>query len=554
MQNSEATQQFHKSGNRQASCGFGPWSASLIAATSMVGFASQALGYETSDPVLNLMLEKGMVTESEAAKVQAQVDARRSNPAAIFPDSKWKFNTGIKNMEVFGDLRVRYEDRQAVDPIGGRIDLQRERYAIRFGVRGEALDDVYYGFRLETSSNPRSSWVTMGTSASGTTYQGPFGKSQAGINVGQIYFGWKLEKWLDITAGKMPNPLYTTPMVWSSTINPEGIAEHLKYTVGELELFANFGQFLYQDMNPNSASGGLGFDGIFGQTTRNIFQVAWQGGLLYHFTTNTTAKIGATFYQYFGQEASTYNVQLSPYYGDTYVGEGAYTGPGSENPVNGFSGYGNNGSITSSGPSTGFPNNQVGLNNLEVLEIPFEINFKISKKLDARIFGDFAYNFQGRQRAQAAAAAYAAYLGNPISVSGNSPTPSTITAFSPQSDECKAYQIGLALGSEGSLGLVNGTAAKKHAWEVRTYWQHTEQYALDPNLLDLDVFNVVENIEGIFAAAAFGFTDNLIGTIRYGYAARINNKLGTGGSSGDIPQINPVSQYNLFQVDLTLKF
>ena len=549
MQNSDATLPFHQSDKRPDGHGFCRWLTVIIAAFWMACPASKSLGYETSDPVLNLMLEKGMVTESEAAKVQAQVDARRSNPAAIFPDSKWKFNTGIKNMEVFGDLRVRYEDRQAVDPTGGRIDLQRERYAIRFGVRGEALDDAYYGFRLETSSNPRSSWVTMGTSANGTTYQGPFGKSQAGINVGQIYFGWKLEKWLDITAGKMPNPLYTTPMVWSPTINPEGIAEHLKYTAGELELFANFGQFLYQDLNPNSASGSLGFDGVFGQTTRNIFQVAWQGGLIYHISTNTTAKIGATFYQYFGQEASTANVAIAPYYGDTYVGEGAYTGPGSINPVNGYSGYGFNGAT-----STGFPNNQVGLNNLEVLEIPFEINFKISKKLDARIFGDFAYNFQGRQRAQAAAAAYANYLGNPISVSGNSPTPSTITAFSPQSDECKAYQIGLALGSEGGLGLVNGSMAKRHAWEVRTYWQHTEQYALDPNLLDLDIFNGLANMEGVFAAAAYGFTDNLIGTIRYGYASRINNKLGTGGSSGDIPQINPVSQYNLFQADLTFKF
>ena len=486
-----------------------------------------------------------MITESEATKVQAQLDARRTNPVAVFPESKWKISTGIKNMEIFGDLRLRYEDRLAEDPSGGKIETRRERYAFRVGLRGEALDDFYYGFRLETSQNPRSSFVTLGTSSSGTTYQGPFGKSTGGINIGQIYLGWRPESWVDITMGKMPNPLYTTPMVWSPSINPEGLAEHLKYTVGEVEFFANFGQFLYQDMNPNSASTGLGFGGAGGQSADNIFQLAWQVGLNYHITTNISLKIGGTFYQYRGLVASTYSQAIAPYYGDPYVGEGAYTGSGSANIYNGYSGYGTSG-IFPGHESLGYPNNQVGLNDLEVLEVPFEINFKISK-MDARIFGDAAYNFQGRQRAETAANAYASYLANQV-------TPSTIHAFAPQTKECKAYQIGFALGSEGGLGLVTGTTAKKHAWEARAFWQHTEQYALDPNLLDLDFFNGLENLEGIFGAVAYGFTDNFIGTVRYGYATRINNKLGTGGSSGDIPQINPVSQYDLLQVDLTFKF
>ena len=55
--------------------------------------------------------------------------------------------------------------------------------------------------------------------------------------------------------GKMPNPLYTTTLVWNGNISPEGAAEQFKYTVGPADFFANFGQFLYQDMNPISASG-----------------------------------------------------------------------------------------------------------------------------------------------------------------------------------------------------------------------------------------------------------------------------------------------------------
>src|SRR5208283_4506245 len=102
--------------------------------------------------------------------------------------------------------------------------------------------NFYFGFRLETSSNPRSPWDTFGGSS-----PGPFGKSGNGVAVGQAYIGWRLGDWADITAGKMSNPLYATSMVWDSDLNPEGAAERFKYAVGNAEFFANFGQFLYQD-------------------------------------------------------------------------------------------------------------------------------------------------------------------------------------------------------------------------------------------------------------------------------------------------------------------
>ena len=125
---------------------------------------------------------------------------------------------------------------------------------------------------------------------------------------------------------------------------------------------------------------------------------------------------------------------------------------------------------------------------------------------------------------------------------------------SPQTSDTKAYQVGVAVGNKNSLGMVNGTSSRKHGWEFRTYWQHIEQYALDPNLLDSDFFEGRGNMEGIYAGIAYGITDNVISTFRYGYGRRINSKLGTGGSNQDIPQMNPIEHYNLLQLDLTLKF
>jgi hypothetical protein len=522
----------------------------------------------TTDPLLDLFIKKGFVTQQEAEQVESEAEFNRTNQFANIapPSSQWKTTKGIQKVELFGDIRLRYEDRYEADPVGNSVELQRFRYSVRVGLRGEAFDDFYYGIRLETGANPRSSFVTIGSSAgfganqpNDGTYQGPFGKSNAGINVGQAYMGWRPWDWVDLTVGKMPNPLYTTPMVWSGNINPEGAAEHFKYTVGPADFFATFGQFLYADFNPESASPGLGIGFVpgsssgtgSGQQTKNIFMFAWQGGFNYHVTTNTSAKIAATLYNYLGLQQSSGSGAVSPYFGNPYVGEGAYyyyggaSGiPGPIYPV-GASGY-QPGTVFNQGiyQSDGYPFNQVGLNDLLVLEIPFEFDFKISK-FDSQFFGDVAYNLQGAQRAEAAANAYAQILTTQTA------PPHPLTA---QTQDVKAYQIGFDLASQGGRGLVNGTTSRKNAWEFRTYWQHIEQYALDPNLIDTDFFEGQENLQGVYLALAYSFTDNFIGTFRYGHANRINDLLGTGGSGQDIPQINPIDDYSIYQVDLTFRF
>jgi hypothetical protein len=193
----------------------------------------------------------------------------------------------------------------------------------------------------------------------------------------------------------------------------------------------------------------------------------------------------------------------------------------------------------------------VGLDYLTVLEIPFEVNYHL-KNIDLRAFGDVAYNLQGAQRARAAATAYSAYLKYEAGAPNNYTV--SVKPFAPQTHDNKAYQFGFEAADKGCIGMVNGSASKRFGWDVKTYWQHIEQYSLDPNLLDLDIFAGAENLEGIYAAVAFGLSDNFIATVRYGYASRINHVLGTGGTGTDITQINPINYYNLFQVDLTYKF
>jgi len=501
---------------------------------------------EARDPLLELMIQKGMVTPEEATKVRAEADALLANSGAAFsspPSSKWAMADSMKRLELFGDVRVRYEDRLVEDPKNAEIHLQRARYALRLGLRGEVYDDFYFGLRLETAANPRSPWVTMGTSTSSTSaYQGPFGKSTAGINLGQIYLGGRFGETMEVTIGKMANPLFTTPMVWDSDLAPEGITERFKYKVGQADFFATFGQFLYEDTNPTDTSGGFfGGSNLYpsqnGGSSTPLWLLAWQAGVEYHFTTNVSAKIAPVLYNYAGQGANTSASasQAGPGFNGVFVGQGATNG------VNGVAAYGWSG--YPSGASGGFNANQTGINDLLILEFPWEVNFKI-KKLDARFFGDFAYNMEGSQRADAAYAASNAG-GGFAQVGGVRPIASS------QTHDVHAYLIGFAVGD---LGLVYGAPSKKHDWEARIYWQHIEQYALDPNLLDSDFFEGRGNMEGIYGAFAYAFTGNMVGTLRYGYATRINSKLGTGGSNQDIPQMNPIQSYQIVQADLSLKF
>jgi hypothetical protein len=498
---------------------------------------------QARDPLLDLMIQKGMLTQEEALKVKAEADALRTNTAAQMTppaDSKWKLGKSLKNIELFGDVRVRYEYRDAATPLGDQIDLSRGRFAARVGLRGDVFDDFYFGLRLETSSNPRSPWVTFGSSTvayptSTSTSPAPFGKSSDGVAFGQAYFGWHPGDWIDLTAGKMPNPLYTTPMVWDPDLNPEGLAERFKYPVGQVEFFGNFGQFVYQDNNPSYISGSLApyvASSNRAQTsTDNTFLFAYQGGVSYQFSKTVSAKVGPTLYQYLGLTPTVNGYGI----GDKFVGEGSYGGP-------------NSGTINGLTTQNGIYYNQIGVNNLLVLDFPFELNFKI-KQLNSRVFGDFAYNLQGGQRASEAYNTLATQ--SQIMSPGSQPP---LLAYGPQRNAVKAYQIGFAISNGERLGLVYGSVSKKHTWEFRTYWQHVDQYALDPNLLDSDFFEGRGNVAGIYSAFAYSITDNFIATARYGYASRSNEKLGTGGSNLDIPQINPIQHYNLLQLDLTLRF
>lgn len=344
------------------------------------------------------------------------------------------------------------------------------------------------------------------------------------VYVGQAFLNWHPEAWYEMTVGRMPMPLYTTPMVWDSDINPEGAFEKFKYTVGPVDFFADFGQFVYQD--PGSANRYVSGD---------TFLLAWQAGANVRLNKDVAFKVAPAFYTYTGSGSASSGL------GQTFVGQGSPTGT---NPgVPGGVAYG---ALSAAQAQQAY--NQEGINNLLILEIPAEFDFKLHHTplgdLQGRFFEDFSYNFEGDDRATAA------YKANRPAFPGMS---------GPASGKNFAYQVGFGIGSAGPVygptqGLVYGSTSKKGTWEARVYWQHIEQYALDVNLIDSDFFEGRGNLQGVYSAFSYSITDAIIGTVRYGFAERIDDRLGTGGNNLDIPTINPIKNYNLLQLDLTWRF
>ena len=463
----------------------------------------------------------------------------KSVPIEKSAADKWKLSTSITEMELYGDVRLRYQynggetkDRGPVAAPGPGIagtndwqERERERYRLRLGLRGTLMDDWFFGLRLETNNNARSTNVTFGDDTASNTPGGggPFEKNSDVVYIGQAYGGYKGFPGVTLTAGRMPNPIVNTRMVWDPDINPEGLAEQWKHTFVfgaepppptsfskddykdgkavaaakppepflKLDLFANFGQFVYDDANPENPLGarattsGNGTSQLVPNT--DAFLLAWQVGARFNFPHSFYFQFAPTLYNYTGN-GDTFNIH--------YQGGSPY--------------------LTN---ADSLAQNQTGINSLLVFDMPAEFGWK-AWGLPMRVFGDFATNLEADDRADAA--------GEPG-----------------HGSQRYAWQLGLGIGQ----------LKKKHDWQLNVWYQQIQQYALDPNLIDDDIFNAQENMHGVAAQLAYNFTAAVNLQLTYAHGWQYNGNLGTGGNVGSLTiATNPTTEYNFFTADLNINF
>ena len=79
--------------------------AGAVAAMAAVG---NGLCADASDPLLDALIKKGILTEQEARDIKTEAQTN----AVPMSASKWKLSDSIKSIGLFGDVRFRYEYRR----------------------------------------------------------------------------------------------------------------------------------------------------------------------------------------------------------------------------------------------------------------------------------------------------------------------------------------------------------------------------------------------------------------------------------------------------------
>jgi len=459
-----------------------------------------ALADSTTD-IVDALVSKGVLTEEEGkliskgAKSKSEADAKANK-------SRVKVSDVIDNAEFYGNMRARYEYRDGSGTgatsanNGAQEDIARNRARgkLEFGLKtnsGKWYSDLALSTGTNTTgiSSARSDNFTFG--GGDTNYN-----AKEGIYVKRAMLGWTPNDWLTLEAGRMNNPLYTTPMVWDGDYSVSGFQEKVKFTVGSTEIFGVAGQWANGKWDQITASG----NGQTGGSSAASYLFAFQGGLKTPVTDASSAKIAVTQYVYGGSRG--------------YTGAGVGFVPGIKG-----------------GPAAAATNANA-VNDLSVTEVPAEFNYMTSSSIGFRLYGDYVINTSASGRADHAAANgfYKDYSG-----------------------EDTAWLLGFRVASAKDLKTFEGNKAKAGDWSANLWYQEIGAFAIDPNLNDSDFFDSRLNMKGVVFKGQYNLEDNVMFNLAYGHGSRLNDALATPYTAGNDLTLN-LDSMNLLQLDLTYKF
>lgn len=228
----------------------------IVAGILLAGAAGGVAQAQTSDSLLNKLVEKGVLTTKEAddLKKESTTETRKDwVKGAGMPE--WV--TGVK---LYGDFRGRYEQNTAES--SAYSDRNRFRYRLRLGLTTTMLDDFEVGIRF-ASGNPQfnQGGILVGGSPVTANQDLNSVESRKFLWIDAAYAKWsaiKTEKFtLAGTIGKMDNPFQLSNMVWDYDINPEGAALQAGYNINEQHALKGIAAiYVLDEFNQGNPSGG----------------------------------------------------------------------------------------------------------------------------------------------------------------------------------------------------------------------------------------------------------------------------------------------------------
>ena len=193
-----------------------------------------------------------------------------------------------RRIRLSGDIRLRYEANRFNDSnelfakpsnpgetLNTTVDQSYLKYRVRFGVEARVSDGLDAHLRLATgnTSNPVST---------NSTFSDYLNKDSIVLDL--AYLKWKPLDWVTVYGGRMPNPWFSTDLVWDSDLAFEGLAVTGKRPVsGPWSAFMTAGAFSLQQYD-------LSADGKW--------LVAGQLGLERKDSKGVGARLGAAYYDF----------------------------------------------------------------------------------------------------------------------------------------------------------------------------------------------------------------------------------------------------------------
>jgi hypothetical protein len=589
-----------------------------ITAGFVVACCGQAAAQDASESSRLQKLEQAVSQlQQENQQLKDQIHTEVASELSTMPAGKLDISTPVTSVQLYGELLIRYfmnEGAAAGRDANDTGQRDRLRYRLRLGTNIKVTDGWTMGVVLETNSAARSANVTLGTGGindgnfakgntatttavtsisttssgfvsavtttgatvtgaltttsasvagtkagttvtaltgvtgtkvtaltgvstkSGTALTGASAKTgtvvssanfQDSLFVGQVFLKYQPFDWLTVEAGKFRPNLVSTRMIWDADICPEGIGENFLWHFGgdsgahgvagpagydkdgketkmvtppapgmSFDLFANFAQYVYDDAGfENTFNTFSASTDTFTQSPDNTsnWLLGWQVGGKVNFTPTTYFQLAATYYN--------------------YTEGGSFSNTGFFNGDNALIIYNKN-----AVPAL-LTFNQTSTNNLGILDFPVEFGSRIGP-VPFTVFGDFADNLYASERA--------ANAGHPD-----------------KGNEGIAWQAGMSIGQ----------IKKKGDWEIRGWYQKSDQFALDPNIVDDDIFDGRLNMEGFYVKATYAIADAVNVSIEYSNGHRIDSSLGTAGAGAIGTAAGfPLQSVNLVYVNFGLKF
>ena len=266
---------------------------------------------------------KREIREQIRQEVVAQAKTERWGEVNAVPDwverLKWEGDLRVRQQSEFfadGNAAPAFFQASGVGLSNTSEDRDRMRVRARLGLTAMATHNLSGGLRITTGNtgDPVSTNQTLGTSA-----------NKYSLVLDRAFIRYQPLDWLSVSGGRLPNPFFSSDLVWDDDLNFEGIAASFKfktqYPEATLKPFAALGVFPLQEIeqSPTDKARDKWLLGAqIGADWQPVFNTRWRFGLAYYDYRNVTGvrnppPLGTTLYNSTAPESrqkgnSLYNI------------------------------------------------------------------------------------------------------------------------------------------------------------------------------------------------------------------------------------------------------